>query len=60
MRPELFAALVDCADALGFTPEAMRALYSSGRNPSDSPLAECVAIDRPLSQAISKWLFPAS
>jgi hypothetical protein len=59
MRPELFTALVKCAEHLGFQPEAL-ASYTSGRNASKSPLAECVEIDRALSESISKWLFPAS
>jgi hypothetical protein len=59
MRPDLFAALVDCADELGFQPTSTSPAYQSANiAPETTPLDECLKIDRELTQQISKYLFP--
>jgi len=58
LQPEMFAAIVQSAEALGAT-QNIASGYLSGHSPSEGPLAALVNVDRALAETICRWLFPA-
>ncbi len=59
MRPDVFVTLIEAADQLGYLEAAMPSYQGSGQS-GPTPLDKSLAIDRQLTESISKFLFPAS
>lgn len=55
LRPEMFAAIIDNAEALGVSAAAR-----TENDAEHSPVGPLVSVDRALAVAVCRWLFPAA